>query len=56
MYALNTDPAHPRIHTFGLFAHRQGGAVIPGSQCGIPNPDTVYRFVMVYRQAGRPPY
>ncbi len=41
------DTEHPQIHVQGLPAHRVGTAAVADSGCGVPNIDTIYRFISV---------
>jgi hypothetical protein len=47
LIAANSDSNHPKIHAQGVPAHRVGTRDIPDSACGIPNVDTIYRFIPV---------
>jgi hypothetical protein len=45
--ALNQDAGRPQLHAFGRFSHETAGVAIPGTKCGHPNPDYVYRFATI---------
>jgi hypothetical protein len=47
LWAANSDTGHPQIHAQGVMAHRLGSVEVPDSGCGIPNADTIYRFITV---------
>jgi len=45
--SINADPKHPKIHAQAIPEHPAGSVKIPDSACGIPNPDTIYRFIPI---------
>src|SRR5262245_22659746 len=45
--AVNCDPGNPSFQVIGRFPHASpGSVVIPGSNYGHGNPDTLYRLAM----------
>ena len=47
MNTVNADPARPRVHAFGRFAHDLDGRAVPATKSGHPNPDYIYRFMPI---------
>lgn len=60
MTAANHDPLYPRIHAFGRSAHELDGTGVASTRFGHPNPDYIYRFMIIdeesrYEVSGRFP-
>jgi len=45
--AVNMDANHPQVHSTPHWAHTVSGVRIPATMGGVPNPDSVYRFIPV---------